>query len=104
MSCTWGVREREAWVIQDRALVLSARRWRIHPPGGEGRWARRETPSQVLMNTATNSRTLMWSLPVGWGPYRGGSDVSTGQPRVRRSADEIRHLKGGVLHHPPRPS
>ena len=60
--------------------------------------------SHVLMNTATNSRTLMWSLPGGWGPYRGGSDVRTGQPRSRRYDDDMRHLNGGSQHQPPRPS
>ena len=60
--------------------------------------------SQVLMNTAMNSRTLMCNFPWGRGLKRSGSAVRTGHPREARSADDRRHLKLKAVHQPPRPS
>ena len=84
--------------------MLSARRWRIHPPGGIACRDRRWMESQVLMNTAMNSRMLMCHMPGGRGLYRGGSVVRTGQPREAKVDEDRRHLKGGERHQPPRPS
>ena len=60
--------------------------------------------SQVLTNTARNSRTLMWSLPTGSGLYRSGSAMRTYHPIVARLSEEIRHLKLKATLNPPKPS
>ena len=83
--------------------MLSARRCMIQPPGGMACRDSRWIDSHVLINTAMNSRTLICHLPSGKGLNRGGSVVSTGQPREARVEEERRHLNGGDRHQPPRP-
>ena len=97
-------RERDAWAIQPRALVLSARNQRTQPPGGEGRPKSILIATHVFMNTARNSSTLMWRRPAGCGAYRTGSVVRTGNPTDLRSAEESRHLKSNSMLNPPKPS
>ena len=84
--------------------MLSARRWKAQPPGGEGRRETSLRASQVFMNTATNSKTLICNILSGRGRKRGGSFVITGHSRSRRREEEILHWKANSLLQPPRPS
>ena len=53
------LRVRDGCPIQPRALVLSARSYRTHPPRGKVRIDRIFMYSHVLMETVMNSRMLM---------------------------------------------